>query len=120
LPPDRSAPIRPPPDLVRGLADDGSSVQLALHQRLLLRLPEAPTSGYRWQGAEALGAAGALRLLSSDYAPSSPGAVGGQGVLCLVFEARAPGRVALHLRQVRAGAAGAPAAQFALTVRVSA
>jgi len=93
---------------------------MALHQRLVLRLPEAPTSGYRWRGAEALGAEAALRLRSSNYAPPSPGAVGGQGVLCLVFEARASGRVDLHLRQVRAGATGAPAAQFTLTVQVSA
>jgi predicted secreted protein len=120
LPPERSAPLPPLPDVVLGPADHASTQQLALHQRLLLRLPEVPTSGYRWQGADALAAGDALRFVSSDYEPPSPRATGGQGMLQILFEARAPGRTALRLRQVRSGGSGAPAGQFALDVQVNA
>ena len=101
-------------------ADHGGTRQLTLRQRLLLRLPEAPTSGYRWRGQEDLTADGALRLVSSDFEPTARGAIGGQGLRCLVFEARSPGRVDLHLRQLRAFGTGPPAGHFTLTVLVKA
>jgi predicted secreted protein len=116
--PDRHTLAAPLPDLVLGPADHGSTQRLALGQRLVLRLPEVPTSGYRWQGADALAPDGALRLVSSDHELPALGAVGGQGMRCMVLEACAPGQVGLHLQQSRAGAAGAPTGHFELTVHV--
>ncbi len=105
------------PMAVMGPADHGRTCQFAMHQRLQLCLPEAPNSGYRWQGAEALGADAAVCCLSSDYAPPVSGAVGGRGLRCWVFEARAPGVAASHLRLQRPG--GGPVAdRFALTIHV--
>jgi inhibitor of cysteine peptidase len=106
-----------PADLVLGADDDGGACRLALKQRLQLRLPEVPTSGYRWHGG-ALAVGGALRLVSSAYAPPTPGRAGGQGVRSLLFEACAPGQTELQLQNRRAGGAGPPAGTFKLTVTV--
>lgn len=101
-----------------GPADNGSLQQLGLQQRLVVRLPEVPTSGYLWRGADALAADGPLRLLSSDVEPRAPGTIGGAGRRCLVFEACAPGRCELRLHLSRAGSAGAASDRFVLTLQV--
>jgi predicted secreted protein len=105
---------------VLGPTDHGRSCELALHQRLRLNLPEAPTSGFRWQGAEALGDDAAVRCLSSDFAPPpAVDAVGGQGMRGWVFEARAAGSATLQMCLRRPGG-GQVADRFALTIQVAA
>ena len=96
----------------------GSSEELAPGQRLSVRLPEVPTSGYRWQGADAFSAGGVLRLVSSDYELPVLGTKGGEGIRRLVFEAVAPGKVGIHLQKSRSGSAGSSAGQFDLSVHV--
>jgi predicted secreted protein len=100
-----------------GPADHGRTCELALHQRLQLGLPEAPTSGYRWQGAEALGDDAAVRCVASSFEAPATDRVGGQGRRAWVFEARATGTAALRLTLQRPGG-GAVADRFALTIHV--
>jgi predicted secreted protein len=103
---------------VLGPADHGSLQQLALQQRLIVRLPEVPTSGYLWRGGDALDADGPLRLVSSEFETHSPGAIGGAGLRCLVFEARAPGHCDLRLTCARAGSTDKPSDRWKLKMQV--
>ena len=114
MPPD-SLPPRGDCGALR-LADHGGARTLAPGARLRLCLPEAPTSGYRWRGVEALAADAPLQCLASDYAP--PAAVGGQGLRCWTFEARRAGSAALHLLLVRPGG-GSAAGRFDLRIEIA-
>lgn len=96
-----------------GPADRDNEVPVRTGDRILLRLPENPTTGYRWSGQ----IPGFLRLVrDSNETGEAPGA---GGVRVLEFEAVAPGRAELRLALAREWeAAGSETDRYLVTVEV--
>jgi inhibitor of cysteine peptidase len=65
---------QPPPPLSVTEANSGGSVTLARDQRLIVRLPSNPSTGYRWSLAQQ-----AAGLLEPDGAPTYEQGSGGAG-----------------------------------------
>jgi inhibitor of cysteine peptidase len=100
--------------LTLGTGDGGRTVSVRPGDRIVLRLPENPTTGYRWSGAVPEG----LQLARDGNAPASaaPGA-GGERVF--EYIATMPGEYALDLVLSRAWETPAAAdPRFRITVRV--
>ena len=94
-------------------AQNGGAVTVGAGDTVIVRLPENPTTGYRWQVV----AGGAP--LGDDFMPASSGAAGAAGERVLRFSAPASGVMTLELDSRRAWEAGAtPQARFAVTVTV--
>jgi inhibitor of cysteine peptidase len=101
-------------DLLLGLEDGGREVSVRAGDRILLRLPENPTTGYRWQGSFPEG----LRLEEDRDLPGAlvPGAA---GVREFRLAPARPGRYELALARTQAWEGPAAADErFRLTVRV--
>ena len=77
-------------------ADQGKSITLQPGQTLVVKLPENPTTGFRW--AIARNDEATLALRSSDYAPAANVGVGGGGQRTFTFAAQKPGSVILQLK----------------------
>ena len=100
-------------------AQHGGSVRAALGDTLLLRLPENPTTGYRWQFELPAG----LGVSSDDFvmATSAAGA-GGERTLRLLASAPGLHRLAAALRrpwETSGAAGGEPAGLFVVTITVA-
>lgn len=103
-------------------ADVSSSHQLSVGEEVLLRLPENPTTGFRWQLTQS--GNGRLRLLTDRFESGASGSgtppPGAAGFRALHFIAEAGGDVKLDLVEKRASAASAPVnrqATFSIVVR---
>ena len=98
-------------------SDFGSTRELGAGEALLLRLPENPTTGYRWQVAQT--GDGELELVEDRFesAAGPKAAVGAAGERLLRFVGKRAGRVELTARQGRAWEA-ATAAGKSLSVVV--
>jgi inhibitor of cysteine peptidase len=93
----------------------GCSMQAAVGDTLVVRLPENPTTGHQWQFALPAG----LSVLADEMAAAG-GTPGAAGERMLRLRADAPGRHALSAQLRRSWEAGAPpTAQFAVTVDVA-
>lgn len=80
-----------------GPAANGTTVRLHVGDRLVVRLPGNPTTGYRWS---ALRVPAPLRLLSSVYVPSQPKRLGQGGTYVFRFAAgRGSGTLKLVYRR---------------------
>jgi inhibitor of cysteine peptidase len=91
---------------------NGKSVTLASDQALIIRLPENPTSGFRWFVASH----GAMRLDGDDFSPKGTG-VGAGGIRQLQWSAAVPGQSEIILALKRAWEASDAATEhFQLTV----
>jgi inhibitor of cysteine peptidase len=99
-----------------GSQDNGSSLTLQTGDSLQIRLPENPTTGYRWQLAD-WDEAVAKKTRDQFFPPATaqPGA-GGERVW--EFVANAPGKTVLRLDNRRSWEAGSPAQTFSLKVQV--
>lgn len=75
---------------------NGSTVALLPGQSLIIRLPENPTTGYRW----AVEASGGMTLVSDDFSPTGVG-VGAGGTRTMEWRSAASGnqRITLALRR---------------------
>jgi inhibitor of cysteine peptidase len=98
-------------------ADHGQTVNLKKGDALTIRLPENPTTGYRWSLDEH-NASVLEPSASPEFEPSGP-AVGAGGARTFGFRAKAPGDygVTLNLRRPWEKEAS-PAKSFAINVRV--
>jgi len=94
---------------------DGSTVNLLPGRSLIIRLPENPTTGYRW----AVESGGGMTLVSDDFSPTMAG-VGAGGTRTLQWSSSAPGnhRITLALRRPWE-AAEAAIQRFAVNINVS-
>jgi len=108
--------------LVISEADVSSSHQLAVGEEIILRLPENPTTGYRWQFTPS--GNGKLRLLTDRFESGASGGgmppPGAAGHRVLHFIAEASGDVQLAMVNKRASAAvasGDKQATFSILVR---
>ncbi len=76
--------------------DSGKTVVMRPGDRLAIRLAEKPAAGYRW-AVETYNEQVVVQA-GTDYTRSDGAAVGGGGHRQLTFEAKAPGKVILHLK----------------------
>jgi inhibitor of cysteine peptidase len=93
-----------------------SAVTLPAGEELSIRLPENPTTGYRWSvNPDSL--AGVLTLLDSSYESGGSG-VGAGGVHTFRFAAGAVGTAQVTLSLARPWESAAPAEQYSVAVTV--
>jgi len=85
--------------LVLARADNNRIAELRVGERLVVRLPENPTTGYTWVIDET--DSRVLALGSTGYTPPEEGSIGVRGQRAFVFTARQPGEVALKLKYWR-------------------
>jgi len=98
--------------------DNGRTIEAQPGSRIVVTLPENPTTGYSWAID---GAGDALSLVSSDYGATPAAGVGGGGKRTLVFEAKSPGTANLRLKRWREWEGEASVRErYAVTVRVKA
>jgi inhibitor of cysteine peptidase len=99
-------------------ADNGTTVRARPGDRIVIRLPENPTTGYRWSSDATDDRVISLR--STEYTPPTGGGVGGSGSVTLVFEARATGEGSIRLKRWRDWEGEASVRErFAVTVSVT-
>jgi inhibitor of cysteine peptidase len=79
--------------------DNGKSIQLRQGEELVLRLPENPTTGYRWEMERA---EDILEQVADTYTPDPNIQFGSGGTRELRFRARAPGTGRLELKHWQA------------------
>lgn len=82
--------------LTLGTGDGGRTVSVYRGDRIVLRLPENPTTGFRWTGAVPDG----LHLVHDGNAPASD-APGSGGMREFEYRASAPGEYVLELLHAR-------------------
>jgi inhibitor of cysteine peptidase len=93
---------------------NGGTVGVAAGDTVAVRLPENPTTGYRWQVDALTG----LTLVADEFSPRSP-APGAGGERELRFIAPATGVFHIQATLRRAWEVGAaPQAQFRVTIQV--
>ena len=96
-------------------ADNGVTVRVAAGDVVVVRLPENPTTGYRWQTSVAPG----LALGGDEFATTSSSAPGAPGQRTLRLAARDVGVFHVHAALRRPWeSSGAPKAEFSVTVEV--
>lgn len=95
-------------------AHAGSRQGLTVGEHAVLRLPESPTTGYRWQADFD---AAALRLID-DRSEVAQTPRGSSGDRVLTFEAVRPGPVSLRLANRRSWESGDPVAEFTVELDV--
>jgi inhibitor of cysteine peptidase len=81
-------------------AENGTTVTLRPGERVVIRLPEQPTTGFRWavdHSDEAL-----VALVETTYVRAAGPEAGGGGEHIWTFEAHHPGTVQLWLKLWRA------------------
>jgi inhibitor of cysteine peptidase len=101
-------------DLTLGLQDGGREVPVRVGDRVLLQLPENPTTGYRWQGSFPDG----LRVEADRNLQGEP-VPGAAGLRVFTVKVDRPGDYPLSLARFQAweGAASADE-RFTVTLRV--
>jgi inhibitor of cysteine peptidase len=97
--------------------DHGRSVALHVGDELVVRLPENPTTGYRWQ-LDSSGS-GFLALRNDEFELPADVAMGASGTRILTFQATSPGVGHLHLELRREWEQGQPPIQdFPISVLI--
>jgi inhibitor of cysteine peptidase len=79
-------------------ADNGKTIMAEPGSRVVVVLPENPTTGYSWT-PEAVDPD--LPLLSSEYSTAHGGGIGGGGTRTLEFQAKSPGDHRIRLKRWR-------------------
>jgi inhibitor of cysteine peptidase len=96
--------------------DDGRQIDLSLGEVLEIRLPENPTTGFRWHLAADGSPASVLAGDSFEAGGQRPGQ-GGRHVWR--FRAATPGESAIELHYARPWQRGAAGRRFGLRLRIS-
>lgn len=81
-----------------GTGDEGRDVNLIAGDTVVLKLPENPTTGMRWQPFQL---PSSLRLIRDTYDQSSDAGIGAASTRVLEFGADVAGRFGLRLRRMR-------------------
>jgi inhibitor of cysteine peptidase len=82
-------------EITLGAQDNGSAVELAVGQALVIRLESNPTTGYSWQVAEIDGAV--LKQVGEAAFEAQSDLLGAPGAETLRFEASGSGQATLKL-----------------------
>lgn len=104
-------------EIVLGQADSGRRTEIAPGSRIIVQLPENPSTGYSWQLEPVMGDAVTLEsnALQTTLSAAAPGAGGSRA---FVFLAQSPGTALLRLHLKRPWEAKAAAKTFEVTVQV--
>lgn len=99
-----------------GVDDDGREVRATANDSIVLRLPENPTTGVRWDLDRLEGPA---QLVGDAYEQQTGGGMGAAAVRVLTLQPRGPGQIRLQLKrwQEWEGASSIDAT-YSCTVRV--
>jgi inhibitor of cysteine peptidase len=84
------------PALSLGLEDDGGRFPIGVGTTVSVRLPETPSTGFRWE-VESVDPT-LLQPLGSDFELTRPATFGSGGIRRFAFQALAPGVVEFSLR----------------------
>jgi len=84
------------PEVTLTEADNGRSIMVSLGERVILRLNENPSTGFRWVVDK--GDNGIIELSGTDYVQAPGSALGGGGHRVFVFEAKRSGSAHLLLK----------------------
>ena len=104
-------------EIVVGEEDRGRFIEAVQGSRVLLRLPENPSTGYRWEVETFEG--DALKLQTDTYQPPSIITLWAGGVRVVDFLAQSSGTVLLRLRLRRPWDPEDVAKAFEVTVHVT-
>jgi inhibitor of cysteine peptidase len=104
-------------EIVVGEEDRGRLIEVVQGSRVLLRLPENPSTGYRWELEPFEG--NALKLQADTYQPPSIMTPGAGGVRVIDFLSQSSGTVLLRLRLRRPWDPEDVAKAFEVTVHVT-
>lgn len=96
--------------------DHGRVIEVALTSRLLVRLPESPSTGYRWELEPPVG--DVLKLEADTYQPATSSVPGAGGIRVLEFDTGSDGIVLIRLRLRRPWETGDALRVFEVNVRV--
>lgn len=103
--------------LILTRADHNRSAEIWVGERLVVRLPENPATGFTWAVEET--DRRLLALDGTDYAPPTEGFVGARGLRSFTFTARQPGEVALKFKYWRFwGGDASTTERYAITVQI--
>lgn len=98
-------------------ADNGKTIQSRQGDEIILRLPDNPTTGYRWHIAHANGS---LDQEGNSYQPDPTMQFGSAGVREFRFRAKAAGNARLELKHWREWEGESSVLErFALTIEIS-
>lgn len=86
-------------ELNLGPGDSGRTIAAKVGDTVTLRLPENPTTGFRWQAADL---PGSIELTDDGYGPVPEGGVGQQNMRILRFRLKSSGQYRLNLLRMRA------------------
>jgi inhibitor of cysteine peptidase len=104
-------------EIVIGEGHNGGAISAKPGDRIVVRVPENPTTGYQWRAEPA--DSGVLELQSDQFMPPASQAPGGGGVRTLQYLARGAGNTSVTLQLARSWEANAPQSQFKIQVTVS-
>ena len=80
--------------------DNGKTIELAVGEKLVIRLAENPTTGYRW--AVEPGGEGFFDPPGSEFVQTPDAKIGEGGIRVFSFEAIKPGKSSLAIKHWRA------------------
>ncbi len=103
------------PEIVLGASDNGRSVSASVGDAVVIKLPENPTTGYRWSAVAAV--EGAVTVERDEFLLPSGAGVGGGGVHAFTWRAQRPGTGPIEFVLQRARE-GQPTQRFRVTVVV--
>lgn len=102
--------VGPMSDIIANEAQNRASLQVHMADTVVIRLPESPTTGYKWVPLRG--------TTESDEFISRAGSVGGVGVRVFRFPMKSPGAVTLELGLTRSWEKETPSKLFKVNVQV--
>lgn len=84
------------PEIQVSRGDNGTTIQARAGDTIVVRLPESPTTGYRWAIAQSDGMTLALRTACFEQAAG--GGIGGGGTRVFRFEALTAGTADVRMK----------------------
>jgi inhibitor of cysteine peptidase len=118
-PPPAPVGVRENGTLIVTRTDHNRTAEPRVGERLVVRLPENPSTGFTWAIEET--DRRLLALDGTDYAEPTEGFVGARGLRSFTFTARQPGEVALKFKYWRFWEGDASATEhYAITVQIRA
>lgn len=101
-------------DVVLTDSDHGRRIEATTGQKVVVRLTENPTTGYRWSVERLIGP---VELSQEDFELPDQKRLGAGGARVLIFRTQAPGTAEVSLALSRSGGKST-AAEFEFTVEV--
>jgi inhibitor of cysteine peptidase len=104
-------------EIVVGEGHNGGAISAKAGDIIVIRLPENPTTGFRWsvESADSL----VLQLQSDEFTLSASAGIGGAGLRVFQYLARGVGDTFVALQLARPWEPIAPRSQFKILVTVS-